>query len=101
MMKMRDIEPILYKGQEIITTRSPTNIKEVQQLTCHLATMSHFLSYEGNKAFIFFDMLNKKERFEWIAECDEAFTKVKNFLTTPLSSLTRGKSRYYSCISQS
>jgi len=46
--------------------RSPCNIKEVQQLTGRLAALSR-----------------EKENFEWTQKCEEAFCKIKVFLTTP------------------
>lgn len=67
----------------IITMRSSTNVKEVQKLICCFATLSHFLSYTGDKGFIFFIVLRKNVRFEWTASCKEVFTKVKKFLTSP------------------
>lgn len=45
------------KFQTFITMRSPINIKEVQQLTVHLAAAD-------NTTILFFAALNKKERFE-------------------------------------
>lgn len=64
--------------------RNPTNVKEVHQLTGHLASMSRFLSCVGDNAFFLFSALKKKERFEWNTECDEAFSKVKASIVSPL-----------------
>jgi len=63
--------------------RSPCSIKEVQQLTGRLAALSRFLSCAGDKAFTFFASIKKKEKFEWTNACEEAFTKIKEFLSSP------------------
>ena len=57
--------------------------KKVQQLTGRLATLFRFLSCAGDKAFALFASIKKKEKFEWNSVCEEAFTKVKEFLSSP------------------
>jgi hypothetical protein len=83
LLTKRGIEANPYECQAIIDMRSPSNIKEVQQLTGRLATLSRFLSYVGDKAFSFFASIKKKEKFEWTTECEEAFQKIKVFLFIP------------------
>jgi hypothetical protein len=63
--------------------RSPSNIKEVQQLTGRLAALSRFLSCAGDRAFSVFASIRKKEKFEWTPECEDAFQQVKKFLSSP------------------
>lgn len=63
--------------------RSPSNIKEVQQLTGRLTALSRFLSCAGDKAFSFFASIKKKEKFEWTTECEDAFQQIKSFLSSP------------------
>lgn len=55
-----------------------------------LASLSYFLFYMGDKPFLFFAALRKKEIFEWTTKCEEAFTKIEDFLI-PSSILTRSK----------
>lgn len=83
MLRLRGIKANPYKCQTYIIMWSPTNLKEMQQLTCRLAALSCFLSCAGDKAFLFFTALKKKERFEWTFDCEEAFTKFNNFLSSP------------------
>lgn len=83
MLTRRGIKASLYKCRTFITMRSLTNIKEVQQLIGRLVALFHFVSRAGGKAFLFFAILKKKERFEWTFECEEAFSKVKDFLVLP------------------
>ncbi|MCI57467.1 hypothetical protein A2U01_0078718, partial [Trifolium medium] len=61
MLTNRGIEANPDKCQDIIDMRSPSSIKEVQQLTGRIATLSRFLSCTGEKAFHFFATLRKNE----------------------------------------
>jgi hypothetical protein len=83
MLTNRGIEANPDKCQAIIDMRSPTSIKEVQQLTGRIAALSRFLSCAGEKAFHFFSTLRKSERFVWSPQCEEAFQNLKVFLASP------------------
>jgi len=83
LLTSRGIEANPDKCQAIINMRSPCNIQEVQQLTGRVAALSRFLSCAGDKAFAFFASIKEKEKFEWNSACEEAFTKVKEFLSSP------------------
>jgi ribonuclease HI len=83
MLTNRGIEANPDKCQAIIDMRSPTSVKEVQQLTGRIAALSRFLSCAGEKAFHFFSTLRKSERFVWSTQCEEAFQKLKTFLASP------------------
>ncbi|MCI47657.1 hypothetical protein A2U01_0068899, partial [Trifolium medium] len=63
--------------------RSPSSVKEVQQLTGRIAVLSRFLSCAGEKTFHFFTSLRKNERFSWTLQCEEAFKQLKEFLASP------------------
>jgi hypothetical protein len=69
--------------QAIIYMRSPTSVKEVQQLTGRIAALSKFLSCAGEMTLYFFSTLRKSERFIWSTQCEEAFQKLKTFLASP------------------
>jgi hypothetical protein len=87
LLTRRGIEANPDKCQAIINMRSPSSIKEVQQLTGRLAALSRFLSCAGDKAFSFFASIRKKEKFEWTPECEDAFQQVNFFyLARPFSS---------------
>jgi len=79
----RGIEANLDKFATIIGMRVPTNVKEVQQLTGRMAALSHFLSASGDKGYTYFKFLKKNNRFAWTNECEEAFTKLKEYLASP------------------
>jgi len=83
LLTSRGIEANPDKCQAIISMRSPCSIKEVQQLTGRLAALSRFLSCADDKAFAFFASIKKKDKFEWTSDCEEAFTNVKEFLSSP------------------
>ncbi|PNX71103.1 hypothetical protein L195_g026974, partial [Trifolium pratense] len=65
MLTNRGIEANPEKCQAIIDMRSPSSVKEVQQLTGKIVVLSRFLSCAGEKAFHFFTSLKKSERFSW------------------------------------
>ena len=63
--------------------RSPTTVKEVQQLTGRLAALSRFMSAGGEKGHPYFECLKRNSRFLWTQECEEAFIKLKGYLASP------------------
>jgi len=71
------------KCDAIIGMRSPTNVKEVQQLTRRMAALSRFLLGSDDKGYPYFQCLKKNNRFVWTKECEEAFTKLKEYLASP------------------
>ncbi|KAK2425775.1 hypothetical protein QL285_024519 [Trifolium repens] len=83
MLTRRGIEANPEKCQAIINMRSPTSVKEVQQLTGRIAALSRFLSCAGEKSCHFFSALKKGERFTWNDQCEAAFGKLKEFLSSP------------------
>jgi hypothetical protein len=76
MLTRRGIEANPEKCQAIINMRSPTSVKEVQQLTGRIAALSRFLSCAGERSCHFFAALKKGERFTWTEQCEEAFGKL-------------------------
>ena len=63
--------------------RSPTSVKEVQQLTGRMATLSRFVSAGGERGHSYFQCLKRNSRFAWTDECEAAFMKLKEYLATP------------------
>lgn len=84
MLTKRGVEANPNKCQAVIDMRSPANVHEVQQLAGRLITLSRFLSYAHDKAFVLFFVLKNKEKFEWTGECNEEFLRIKTFLTLSL-----------------
>ena len=83
MLIERGIEANPNKCAAIITMRSPTSVKEVQQLTGRMAALSRFVSTGGEKGHPYFQCLKRNSRFAWTDECEAAFLKLKEYLTTP------------------
>jgi len=79
----RGIEANTEKCAAILAMRSPTSVKEVQQLTGRMAALSRFVSAGGEKRHPYFQCLRRNSRFVWTAECEEAFLKLKEYLGTP------------------
>ena len=83
MLTERGIEANPDKCTAIIAMRSPTSVKEVQQLTGRMATLSRFVSAGGEKGYPYFLCLKRNSRFAWTDECETAFVKLKEYLATP------------------
>jgi len=84
MLTERGIEANPDKCATIIVMRSPTSVKEVQQLTRRMAALSRFVSAGGEKGHPYFQCLKRNSRFAWTDECEAAFLKLKEYLATPL-----------------
>jgi len=83
MLTRRGIEVNLEKCKAIMNMRSPADAKEVQKLTGRIASLTRFLSCSADKNLPFSRLLRKNEKFYWTEECEGAFQKLKEFLTTP------------------
>ena len=69
------------KIRVVLDMRSPSNTKEVQRLTGRIAALSRFVSRSSDKCQPFFEILIKA--FQWDAHCEEAFTALKTYLSSP------------------
>ena len=47
-----------------------------------MAALNRFISWLGEKGLPFFKLLKKLGKFEWTAEADEAFWKLKEYMST-------------------
>jgi len=65
MLTERGIEAKPDKCAAIIAMRSPTSVKEVQQLTGRMAALSRFVSAGGEKGHRYFQCLKRNSRFAW------------------------------------
>ena len=60
----------------------PSNAKEIQRLTERIVALSRFISRSSDKCHPFFQVLIKA--FYWDARCEEAFSALKTYLSSPL-----------------
>ena len=93
MLKHQGIKVNPDKRQTILEMKSPASVKEVQRLPRRIASLSRFMAASAQKALLFFSLFKKESTFEWMLECDVAFTEFKGYLSYPsmLSKLEIGK----------
>ncbi|XP_027177984.1 uncharacterized protein LOC113777142 [Coffea eugenioides] len=68
------------KLQAIVDMAPPRNVKEVQRLTGRMAALNRFLSRSAVRGLPFFRILKAPKDFQWIEECQKAFTDLKAYL---------------------
>ena len=77
----RGIEANPDKIKVVLDMPPPSSIKEVQRLTGRIVALSRFLSRASDKCQPFFQVL--KKAFQWDANCEEAFSALKAYLSSP------------------
>ena len=85
----RGIEANLDKIKVVLDMPSPSGIKEVQRLTGRIAALSRFVSRVSDKCQPFFQVL--KKAFQWDTKCEEAFSVLKTYLSSPPPPPNSGK----------
>ncbi|KAK1678208.1 hypothetical protein QYE76_039056 [Lolium multiflorum] len=83
LVSAREIEANPEKIQAIIMMRKPTKLKEIQQLTGRVATLSRFVVRLGEKALLFYALIKQGEKFMRNEEADRAFEDLKRTISTP------------------
>ena len=82
IVNIRGIEANPDKIKVVLDMLPPSNIKDIQRLTGRIAALSRFVSRTNDKCQPFFQVL--KKAFYWDAHCQEAFTALKTYLSSPL-----------------
>ena len=77
----RGIEENPDKIKVVLYMPSPSSIKEVQRLTGRIVALSRFVSRANDKCQPFFQVL--KKAFQWDSKCEEAFSALKSYLSSP------------------
>ncbi|KAJ3705468.1 hypothetical protein LUZ61_009173 [Rhynchospora tenuis] len=92
----RGIEVHPSKCQAIMDMEPPSFIKAVQELTGRIAALGRFISKSAEICQLFFQTFKKNKKFQWSEECQQAFTKIKKYLTTPpvISRPVKGETLY-------
>src|SRR6266498_5533106 len=83
IVSYRGIEANPKKLKDIFRMNSPTKLKDVQKLTGCMVALSRFISCLGEWAMPFYKLLKKHDKFQWTPEAQQAFDKLKEFLTKP------------------
>jgi hypothetical protein len=94
IVSQRGIEANPEKIQAVLDMHPPKTMKQLQQLTGRIAALNRFISRSTDKCLPFFKILRKV--FIWGEECEEAFEKLKEYLSNPplLSRATKGEILY-------
>ena len=77
----RRIEANPDKIKAVLDMLPPLNIKDIQRLVGRIVALSRFVSRANDKCRPFFQVL--KKAFQWDAHCQEAFTALKTYLSSP------------------
>ena len=77
----RGIEANQDKIKVVLNMPPSSGIKEVQCLTERIAALSRFISRASDKFQPFFQVL--KKAFQWDTKCEEAFSALKTYLSSP------------------
>ena len=81
IVNSRGIEANPDKIKVVLDMQPPSNTKEVERLTGRIAALSRFVSRSSDKCQQFFQIL--KKAFHWDAQCKEAFSALKTYLSSP------------------
>jgi hypothetical protein len=96
MVTQRGIEANPDQIAAIQGLQPPKNVREVQRLTGMAAALNRFISKSAEKCRPFFDLIKKGKSFAWSEESDQAFERLKKYLSAPplLSSPKEGEPLY-------
>ncbi|XP_024016328.1 uncharacterized protein LOC112089807 [Eutrema salsugineum] len=103
IVTQRGIEANPKQIASILELPSPTTKREVQRLTGRIAVLNRFISRSTDKCLLFYTLIRGNKHLEWNQKCEEAFTKIKKYLSTPpvLSKPETGETLYlYIAISE-
>ncbi|XP_056857632.1 uncharacterized protein LOC108858710 [Raphanus sativus] len=83
IVTQRGIEASPKQISAVLDLPSPRNRREVQRLTIRIAALNRFISRSTDKCLPFYDLLRGNKKFIWDDRCEDAFTQLKQYLTTP------------------
>src|SRR3954470_17619265 len=82
LISARGIEANPEKIKAVLDMAPPSNLKHIQQLAGRVAALSRFIARLGEKALPFYALMRKPGKFEWTAEAQIAFDRLKQILST-------------------
>ncbi|XP_020421233.1 uncharacterized protein LOC109949580 [Prunus persica] len=81
MISQRGIEANPEKIQAILNMTVPKTVKDIQSLTGRVAALTRFISKATDRCAPFFKALKgTKRNITWTAECDTAFSELKEYM---------------------
>ena len=96
LVSHRGIEANPEKIRVMIEMKFPRTVKKVQSLTEKLAVLNWFILRATDKCHPFFQIMRKRRKMEWTAECKETFEQLKEYLAyAPLLSTPRKGNKLY------
>ena len=81
IVNSRGIEANPDKKKVMLDMQLPSNTKEIQRLTGRITVLNRFVAKANDKCQPFLQVL--KKAFQWDALCEEAFTALKTYLSSP------------------
>src|SRR3954454_18862727 len=82
LISARGIEANPEKIKAVLDMAPPSNLTHIQQLAGRVAALSRFIARLGEKALPFYALMRKPGKFEWTAEAQTAFDRLKEILST-------------------
>lgn len=80
MVRQREIEANLEKIWAVVKMKSPRTVKNIESLAGKLAALNRFISWATDKCHVFFQVMSKYRKMEWMIVCEEAFQQLKQYL---------------------
>ncbi|KAI5337618.1 hypothetical protein L3X38_016889 [Prunus dulcis] len=81
MISQRGMEANPEKIQAILDMKIPKTVKDIQSLTERVAALTRFISKATDRCVLFFKALKgSKRNITWTAECDTAFSELKEYM---------------------
>jgi hypothetical protein len=80
LVSTKGIEAKLDKIRVLIQMQPPQSRKDIQKLTCQIASLNRFISKLAERSLPFFTVLRGSEKVDWAVEQQKAFNDLKNYL---------------------
>ncbi|KAF8086995.1 hypothetical protein N665_0605s0003 [Sinapis alba] len=79
----RGIEANPKQISAVLDLPDPKTSREIQRLTGRVAALNRFISRSTDKCLPFYELLHGNKKFLWDEVCEQAFSALKQYLTTP------------------
>ncbi|KAF8053852.1 hypothetical protein N665_1370s0002 [Sinapis alba] len=79
----RGIEANPKQISAVLDLPDPKTLREIQRLTGRVAALNRFISRSTDKCLPFYELLRGNKKFLWDEVCEQAFSALKQYFTTP------------------